>query len=55
MEAVYDDLPMPYGMMKFAPVVPARGSMFSARRRAAIAGQEQLESAVSEAELSATD
>lgn len=55
MEAVYDDLPLPYGMMKFAPVVPARGSMFSARRRAAIAGQEQLESAVSEAELSATD
>jgi Domain of unknown function (DUF4188) len=55
MEAVYDDLPMPYGMMKFAPVVAAHGSMFSARRRAAIAGQEQLQSAVSEAEFSAAD
>ena len=53
MEAVYDDLPVPYGMMKFAPIVPAHGSMFSARRRAAIAGQEQLQSAVSEAELPA--
>jgi len=34
MEAIYDDLPIPYGMMKSAPVVAAHGSMFSARRRA---------------------
>ena len=55
MEAVYDDPPMPDGMMKFAPVVRTRGSMFTGRRRAATAGAEQLESAVSEAELSAID
>jgi len=55
MEAVYDDLPMPYGMMKLAPVVRARSSMFTGRRRAAIARAGQLESAASEAELSAID
>lgn len=34
MEAVYDDLAKPIGMMKFAPLKPARGPMFSARLRA---------------------
>jgi hypothetical protein len=33
-EAVYDDIPTPIGMMTFAPVTPARGRMFSARERA---------------------
>jgi hypothetical protein len=55
MEAMYMDLPLRLGMMKFAPVVSAHGSMFSARRRAAIAGQEQLQSPVSEAEITASD
>ena len=32
-EAIYDDLPHPVGMMRFAPVVEARGSMFSAAKR----------------------
>lgn len=34
LEAIYDDLPVPIGMMKFAPVEKARGPMFSARARA---------------------
>ena len=34
MEAIYDDMPKPIGMMTFAPVRPARGPMFSARTRA---------------------
>ena len=34
MEAIYDDVPQPVGMMRFAPVVPARGPMFSAAHRA---------------------
>jgi hypothetical protein len=34
MEAVYDDLPKPVGMMRFAPIHPARGSMFGAAQRA---------------------
>src|SRR6266568_2056300 len=33
MEAVYDDLNRTLGFQAFAPSVPARGSMFSARRR----------------------
>lgn len=37
-EAIYDDLPVPVGMMKFAPVKEARGPMFSARARAGMKG-----------------
>jgi hypothetical protein len=33
-EAIYDDIPKPIGMMGFAPLTPARGPMFSARTRA---------------------
>jgi hypothetical protein len=33
-EAVYDDMGKPIGLARFAPVRPARGAMFSARRRA---------------------
>jgi hypothetical protein len=32
-EAIYDDLNRATGMARFAPVRPARGAMFSARRR----------------------
>jgi hypothetical protein len=39
MEAVYDDVPRSLGFMRFAPVVAARGPMFSARGRAGIAGR----------------
>jgi len=34
MEAIYDDVTPAIGMMRFAPIVPARGPMFSAARRA---------------------
>jgi len=33
-EAIYDDVPRPVGMMAFAPVVTARGPMFGAATRA---------------------
>ena len=33
-EAVYMDMESPIGMMRFAPLVPAKGAMFSARKRA---------------------
>jgi len=33
MEAIYDDVPKPIGFMGFAPVLPARGPMFSAAAR----------------------
>lgn len=52
MEAIYDDVHKPVGMQVFAPAVPARGSSFSARRRAARAGTEAPPPAgSSEAEL----
>ena len=34
MEAIYDDMKAPIGMMKFATLKPARGPMFGARSRA---------------------
>lgn len=35
MEAIYIDVPQPVGLMRFAPVEAARGTMFGAARRAA--------------------
>jgi hypothetical protein len=49
MEAIYVDVPDPIGFMRFAPVVPARGPMFSAAHRAAKENRD--EPAVSEKEL----
>lgn len=37
-EAIYDDTGPAPGLGRFAPLVPARGSLFSARRRAGLAG-----------------
>ena len=39
MEAIYDDLPKALGLMAFAPNHPARGPMFSARKRAGVEGE----------------
>ncbi|HLG73031.1 MAG TPA: DUF4188 domain-containing protein [Chloroflexota bacterium] len=50
-EAVYDDMPAPYGMMRFAPLERAKGAMFSARKRLKLAGEEQLQPAYAEDEL----
>ena len=36
MEAIYDDVPVPIGFMRFAPLKLARGPMFSTARRAAV-------------------
>ncbi len=50
-EAIYDDIPAPIGMMKFAPVVAAHGTMFSARKRLNLKGEEQAPPAIAEEEL----
>jgi fumigallin biosynthesis monooxygenase-like protein len=42
MEAIYDDMPLRVGFGRFAPVVPARGAMFSARRRLGLQGEPAL-------------
>jgi Domain of unknown function (DUF4188) len=49
-ESVYIDMP-PIGLSRFAPVEPARGSMFSARRRLGLAESSSVEPAVAEKEL----
>jgi hypothetical protein len=49
MEAIYDDVPEPIGLMRFAPIVPARGPMFSAVHRAE--KQHDVAPVLTEAEL----
>ena len=44
MEAIYDDLNEPVGLARFAPVAPARGRLFSARRR--VSGADPLSAPV---------
>jgi hypothetical protein len=49
MEAIYDDVAAPLGLSAFAPVIAARGSMFTAAHRAAQAGD--VDPVVSEQDL----
>ena len=56
MEAVYDDMVQATGFLKFAPIRPARGAMFSARGRALRTGSSPMASPVDEQDLySATE
>ncbi|HSV68411.1 MAG TPA: phenylacetaldoxime dehydratase family protein [Mycobacteriales bacterium] len=48
MEALYLDVPQGYGLKAFAPVSEARGSMFSARRRLRLPGQDTTAPPVAE-------
>jgi hypothetical protein len=56
-EAIYDDVPRPIGMLAFAPAVKAKGGMFSARSRLVARGATDVaplsesEAPVSESEL----
>jgi hypothetical protein len=54
MEAVYDDVPGRLGFMRFAPVVPARGAMFSARGRAGRSGDASAPAPLEDEERSST-
>jgi len=51
MEAIYDDMPRPVGMLNFAPVQSARGARFSARSRTGQQAAAPPPSGVSEADL----
>ena len=51
MEAVYDDMPQPIGFQRFAPVISARGPMFSSRQRAHVAGDAPVPAPLSETDL----
>lgn len=48
MEAIYDDIDIPLGMTRFAPVQDARGAMFTARRRLDMEGRAGTEPPVTE-------
>jgi Domain of unknown function (DUF4188) len=50
-DAIYDDLERPLGLSGFAPVVQARGRMFSARHRAGRDGAPAAAPLIAEAEL----
>jgi hypothetical protein len=50
-EAIYDDMPAPIGLMKFAPLSSARGSLFSARQRLSREGRESSPAPAPEADL----
>jgi hypothetical protein len=50
MEAVYDDMVRDIGFLRFAPQVPARGAMFSARSRLRPPGQRTMPSPMSESD-----
>jgi hypothetical protein len=52
MEAIYDDLPARLGFLQFAPAQPARGGMFSARKRLGVEGEPAAASPVREEEVS---
>ncbi len=51
MEAVYDGLPIDLGFLRFARQQPARGAMFSARRRLQLGEESAVAAPVSESEL----
>jgi Monooxygenase af470-like len=53
MEAIYDDVRAPLGLLKFAPSHEARGPMFSARQRAGLGGSATSSAPLSESELDA--
>jgi hypothetical protein len=55
MEAIYDDVVRPVGMMHFAPLTPARGGLFSARRRLGLGGAPVSAPVLAEDELYARD
>jgi hypothetical protein len=51
MEAVYDDMVRDTGFLCFAPIVPAKGAMFSARSRGKLAGTASAPQPVAERDL----
>jgi Domain of unknown function (DUF4188) len=51
MEAVYDDMAVRPGLAAFAPIQPARGSMFSARDRLRLGGESRAASPMPEETL----
>lgn len=55
MEAIYDDLPSPVGLLSVAPEQQARGAMFSARTRLRVEGEPAMPAPLSEQQLYGLD
>jgi len=55
MEAIYADIHTPVGFKAFAPVKPARGSMFSARRRLGLEGEASITAPLLEQQIYGAD
>ena len=51
MEAIFDDMVVPFGFAGFAPVRPARGAMFSVRDRLRLGGEAKVASPLAEEAL----
>jgi hypothetical protein len=51
MEAIYDDMPKPFGLSVFANLQPARGPMFSARTRLKAGDAETKATPINESDL----
>jgi Domain of unknown function (DUF4188) len=51
MEAIFDDLDRPLGLMRVAPLQPARGRRYAARTRAGLGGDTTVVAPVAEDEL----
>ena len=50
-EAIYDDVEAPVGLLRFAPEQQARGAMFSARKRLHLEGESAVEAPFTEQQL----
>ncbi|MGC2767929.1 MAG: DUF4188 domain-containing protein [Candidatus Acidiferrum sp.] len=50
-EAIYDDVAGPMGLLSFAPATTAKGPMFSSRQRAHLSGAASIAPPLSESEL----
>lgn len=48
MEAIYEDIRAPVGLLQFAPARPARGPMFGARQRLGLGGEPLAAAPISE-------
>lgn len=55
MESVYLDMKKPVGFLRFAPVQPARGALFTARRRLGIGGEDTVAVPLAEEQIYETD
>jgi hypothetical protein len=49
-EAIFDSMDAPVGLMRVAPLQPARGAMFSSRQRLGLSGPETASQPIPEAE-----